>query len=321
MLQERNRTTMKAPKLSSSITILGMVKSTSMLACAFTGIGSNCGHLPTTTTTKRNTRNRHIKISSSPPANVASSTSFTAPWTTMITTTTSLPMSSIGQDETKQEKKAKRQEFNIWKYLPSPPEDQLTLSGDVAALFVYAFLDHTLNDFYGEVVRNGGDGGPVAAIDPILAAEVSASQQIPVWYDTTVDFAGAQGAIIPPPMEYAHYAPAINTAGTAAIVLTFIWLFSGYITGAFLYRNTVECNPSRAMLVTGKTWVLATIITVGIALASDALGDVYDIVHYPSLGGLTKADADFIFGDLSVLAMWRFMISFLLGSGDGDGDE
>eukprot|EP00565_Helicotheca_tamesis_P009615 CAMPEP_0185729688 /NCGR_PEP_ID=MMETSP1171-20130828/6980_1 /TAXON_ID=374046 /ORGANISM="Helicotheca tamensis, Strain CCMP826" /LENGTH=294 /DNA_ID=CAMNT_0028398585 /DNA_START=303 /DNA_END=1187 /DNA_ORIENTATION=- len=284
----------------------------------FTGIGIDSRQI---STRKCTNENRRI-INNSPASTISSTSAFTAPWTSAksltTTTTTSRHMSSIGQDETdSKNKKAKKKKFNIWNYLPSPPEDMLTLGGDVAALFVYAYLDHTLNDFYGSVVRNGGDGGAAAAIDPILASEVEASQHLPVWYDAVAT--GIKS--IPPPTEFAHYAPAINTAGTSAIVLTFIWLFSGYVTGAFLFRNTLECHSSRAILITGKTWLLSTVITVAVALASDAIGGHYDIVHYPSIGGLTKADADFIFGDLSVLTMWRFMISFILGSGEDDNDS
>ena len=198
--------------------------------------------------------------------------------------------------------------------LPPAPEDQLAMSGDIIALFVYAFLDHTLNDMMASALASG-DSATAAAIDPETATTLAMSTAIPVWYDMTQHTVPFNGAPVLPTLGYVPYSPAISTAGTSAVILVSAWLASGYFTGAFLFENTLNCKVSKAVAIVGRTWISATIITVGIALASDAW---CDCVTNPRLGGLTKADADFLFGSLSVLAMWRFVLSSILGSGGSD---
>mmetsp|Transcript_1625 Transcript_1625/g.4734 ORF Transcript_1625/g.4734 Transcript_1625/m.4734 type:complete len:327 (-) Transcript_1625:31-1011(-) len=207
-----------------------------------------------------------------------------------------------------------KEPFDLKKFLPPPPEDQLAMGGDIIALFVYAFLDHFLNDLMASALAST-DPATAAAIDPETATQLAMTTAIPVWYDIS-QHAGTpfNGVSVLPSLGYVPYAPAISTAGTSAVILVSTWLLTGWITGAFLYKNTLECSVSKAVATVGRTWVSATVISVGIALASDAW---YDCVTNPSLGGLTKADADFLFGSLSVLAMWRFVLSSMLGSGGG----
>mmetsp|Transcript_3008 Transcript_3008/g.4400 ORF Transcript_3008/g.4400 Transcript_3008/m.4400 type:complete len:220 (+) Transcript_3008:394-1053(+) len=112
------------------------------------------------------------------------------------------------------------------------------------------------------------------------------------------------------------YAPAISSAGIASIILTACWLLSGYVTEAFMFRHTIECSPTKALEVTGKTWMLTTILMVSLALGSDYVWGNIDSLHNPSHGGLTRADADFIFDTLPVLVSWRYIISWLLGYGN-----
>jgi hypothetical protein len=211
--------------------------------------------------------------------------------------------------------KQNKEPFDMKKFLPPPPEDQLAMGGDIIALFVYAFLDHFLNDLMASALASG-DSATAAAVDPETATQLAMSTAIPVWYDISAH-AGSpfNGVSVLPALGYVPYAPAISTAGTSAVVLASSWLFTGWITGAFLYKNTVECSVSKAIAVAGRTWISATVITVGIALASDAW---CDCVTNPSLGGLTKADADFLFGSLSVLAMWRFVLGSILGNGGSE---
>lgn len=202
-----------------------------------------------------------------------------------------------------------------WKdILPPEPEDQLAMSGDIVALFVYSFLDHFLNEMMATALVSG-DSATAAAIDPETATTLAMSTKLPVWWDVTQHTLPASGAPVLPSLGYVPYSPAISTAGTSAVILVSAWLLSGYFTGAFLYKNTLECSVRKAVATAGRTWISATVITVGIALASDAW---CDCVTNPSLGGLTKADADFLFGSLSVLTMWRFVLGSILGSGGSD---
>jgi len=204
--------------------------------------------------------------------------------------------------------------FDFRDILPPEPEDQLAMSGDIIALFVYAFLDHFLNEMMASALVSG-DSVTAAAIDPETATTLAMSTKVPVWWDVTQHTLPVGGAPVLPALGYVPYAPAISTAGASAVILVSAWLVSGYFTGAFLYKNTLQCSVSKAVATAGRTWISATVITVGIALASDAW---CDCVANPSLGGLTKADADFLFGSLSVLTMWRFVLGSILGSGGND---
>lgn len=208
----------------------------------------------------------------------------------------------------------RRFRFDFKDILPPEPEDQLAMSGDIIALFVYSFLDHFLNEMMASALVSG-DSVTAAAIDPETATTLAMSTKVPVWWDVTQHTLPVSGAPVLPALGYVPYAPAISTAGTSAVILVSAWLVSGYFTGAFLYKNTLQCSVSKAVATAGRTWISATVITVGIALASDAW---CDCVTNPSLGGLTKADSDFLFGSLSVLTMWRFVLCSILGSGGND---
>jgi len=58
---------------------------------------------------------------------------------------------------------------------------------------------------------------------------------------------------------------------------------------------------------------------VALALGSDTLmGWCMDCRKFQSVGGLTRADADYIFDSFSVLLAWRFVFSSMLGFNGGD---
>ena len=81
-------------------------------------------------------------------------------------------------------------------------------------------------------------------------------------------------------------------------------------------KNTLECDAKNAMIVTGKTWIFMAVLMVCISLGSDFLWAQLDVIHPlsdPGRGGLTKADADYIFDSLSVLAFWRWMFNSVMG--------
>jgi hypothetical protein len=151
--------------------------------------------------------------------------------------------------------------------------------------------------------------------DYLTAADSVNAPSLPVWFD---------GAHI---NEFGHwldagsssvaaYAPALANGGLAFVAMSTCWIISGYFSGAFLMKNTLECDAKNAMVVTGKTWTVMAILMVGLALASDAMWGQLDEIHPlsdPARGGLTKADADFIFDSLSVLAFWRWTFNCLLG--------
>ncbi|KAL7468498.1 hypothetical protein ACHAXS_008722 [Conticribra weissflogii] len=198
--------------------------------------------------------------------------------------------------------------------LPPLPEDHLALSGDVVALFVYSYLDHIVNELYR---RAAAVDLPEAVIS--TATSPDAATSLPVWYDLSHVREFPHWLIhtspVPPP-----YAPAIAHPGLAFVAISTCWILSGYFSGAFLHKNTLECAASKAMTVTGKTWVVMALLMVALALGSDALWGLLDGVNplsEPARGGLTKADADFIFDSLTVLAFWRFFFHWLLGDDRG----
>jgi hypothetical protein len=53
---------------------------------------------------------------------------------------------------------------------------------------------------------------------------------------------------------------------------------------------------------------------LGIAYGSDALVGSVDCLH--NSVGITKADADFIFGSLDEVLIWRYILSSFFGSDD-----
>lgn len=58
---------------------------------------------------------------------------------------------------------------------------------------------------------------------------------------------------------------------------------------------------------------------LSIAYASDSWYGCVDCLHQSV--GITKADADYIFDSLSVVLMWRFILSSFLGTGSDTDDE
>lgn len=191
--------------------------------------------------------------------------------------------------------------------LPPMPEDQTALSGDVLAVAVYSYLDHTVHEMCAEAARMDV-GEYLAATDSVNPPS------LPVWFDVT--HINEFGHWLADSSSTASYAPAIANGGLAFVAMSTCWIISGYFSGAFLMKNTLECDGKNAILVTGKTWVVMAILMVGLALGSDALWGQLDTM-YPlsdqARGGLTKADMDYIFDSLSVLAFWRWMFNYLLG--------
>ena len=196
--------------------------------------------------------------------------------------------------------------------LPPAPEDQIALSGDMVALFVYTYLDHTVNEMYADTAAKM-DVADLVAYDPN-----NVGPALPVWFDPAhlqtfgTNWLANTHVQVP-------YAPAIAASGLAFVSMATCWIICGYFSGAFLTRNTLDCDTSKAMAVTFKTWVGMCGLMVGLAWGSDALWGLLD-VHFnalsaPARGGLTKADADFIFDSLTVLAWWRFMFNWLMGYG------
>lgn len=182
--------------------------------------------------------------------------------------------------------------------MPPPPEDQLTMSGDIFALFLYSFLDHSMNDLYVDAMQSSG-------VD-------SSDGHLPVWFDHVHTLLQQDQLLTLLSIPNMNYAPIIQTAGTASVVMTTCWLLGGWLSGAFLYQNTIECHTTRMLWVTLKAWLLTTLFMCGLAYGSD-MWQGCDCLYTPSVGGLTKADGDYIFDSLTILITWRFMVSVMFG--------
>ncbi|CAB9502122.1 FR47-like protein [Seminavis robusta] len=251
--------------------------------------------------------------------------------------------SSSSQESPPQQRKQQQQKANDtwqhqqrqqrnWKqnWLPEPPEDQLTLAGDVASLFLYSFMDHFLNDVYLTSLLKSSDSAAEAA-----KSLDTTSLPLPVWVDSTalgtqtVDhllLTDLQSRVLP------HFStPLLASAGMASVSLASCWLLAGILHQAFHFRNTLDCPTDRAIAVTGQTWITSSIFLIALTcisqhMAGGAAVDIQDVstsvlmtqgrVLTPIeewLSVLTRTDIQYIVDSLGVLLTWRFMISFLLG--------
>jgi len=221
-------------------------------------------------------------------------------------------MSSIPDDNGSNSSNDNADQFNFKITLPPAPEDPIALSGDILALFVYTYLDHAINFLYAEAT---------AKMDVVSDYLVTTNDpqnnapSLPVWFDPSHLQTFGNNWLANNHME-TPYAPAIAASGLAFVSISTSWLVCGYFSGAFLNKNTLECDTPNAMVITLKTWMGTACLMVLLALWSDFLWGQLDEVNALSdqaRGGLTKADADYIFDSLTVLAFWRGMFNWLLG--------
>lgn len=251
---------------------------------------------------------------------------------------TALGMSSLQREKSNEEKSKTRKRVSSFlaTKLPPPPEDQLSMIGDIGCLFLYSFLDHFVNKLYDKWMNSPSNIdflSPSAAIESSSAASLEYSSNLisgslstsslPVWFDpySSAPFGNIPLSSALPLEHHITYAPAIEATGMASVLLCCSWLLSGYFTGAFRFQNTVECTTDRAILVTAKTWIFSSLIMLGIAWFSDSAVGCVNCLHKSV--GITKADADYIFDSLSVLLTWRYILSSFFGydNNQGPGDR
>jgi len=198
---------------------------------------------------------------------------------------------------------------NLRDRLPPFPEDKLVLGGDVASLFMYSFLDHIATSSFSE--------------EETIATLIYTPKSflVPVWSDSSLHNFGSSlirainteqhmahiSSQVVETTQY-HYAPCLDSVGTSAVILATCWLIAGYFNKAFSYENTMLCSPNRALMVTGRTWLCAAVMVGSLALLSDNF-----FCGCNKIGGLSKADIEFIFDSLSVITLWRFSVASILG--------
>jgi hypothetical protein len=239
--------------------------------------------------------------------------------------------------------------------LPAPPEDLFTLTGDVMSLFVYSFSDHFVcHDCASMAVRQASHSGSsqlhAAAIDNGLAG----AGNLPVWLDTTgasfttttvgwADWASPADAILQQQLQdhlVVQYSPILQDTGMAAVFMTAAWLVAGYLHEAFSVRHTLDCPTEQTLIKTAQTWLTACTMLLAVTAGTNYLMTTIPGAVGGGGGGLdyyissmeqgegvvdgfgmllqqlfTRGDLDYILDSLSVLVLWRFMMSSMLGSG------
>lgn len=220
---------------------------------------------------------------------------------------------------------------NDW--LPEPPQDHLTLAGDMASLFLYAFMDHFTSQVYMASLFATSTSAAEAAhrLDPMVQATT------PVWLDAlalgpqSVDhvlFLDLESRFMP------HFTTLLDSAGMASVSLASCWLVAGLFHQAFHYRNTLDCSTHRVIRVTGQTWLTACFLLVLLTSASQHwIMNNMDMMEEDTVVStlvlmtegriispvgdwfrvLSRADCDYIFNSLGVVLWWRFLLSFFLG--------
>jgi hypothetical protein len=210
-----------------------------------------------------------------------------------------------------------------WWKPPPPPEDQLALSGDVLSLFVYSFSDHFVcHDIAEWTVR--WTRWTAASTSELQAAafqnEVAGSGHLPVWLETDYSAASTFQAdtVLQVQLQdhlVVQYSPVLQTAGAAAVIMAACWLAAGYLHSSFCYKNTVDCPTHHTLAITAQTWLTSCALLLGITAAANQVVGIGDFGGEGGITGIfTRGDLDYIFDSLSVLVMWRFLMSWMLGN-------
>jgi hypothetical protein len=215
-------------------------------------------------------------------------------------------------DETKKPKKPKpppvlfnKDDQDHWWKLPPAPEDQFVLIGDLLSLSVYGITDHLVCQSFSHYLVSHTDQHQLFTD---MVADSDATLHAPVWWEAgSPQAANVLQATLESHMV-AHYSPLLEPMGQATTLLAAAWLLAGWFHRAFLFQNTLECPTDQALTVTARTWLTTCVILFGLVGISQALmgGDV---------ASFERGDVDYIVDSLTVLVLWRFMASWLLGGG------
>lgn len=228
-------------------------------------------------------------------------------------------MSDVPQDDDDLQKKKKkamrrrpprltREEENkdYWWKLPPPPEDQFVLIGDLLSLAVYGISDHLVCQIMSHQLV------PTSSreIYTDMVANADAALHAPVWWDAASPQATA---VLQTTLEshlVTQYSPLLEPMGQATTLLAAAWLLAGWFHRAFLFQNTLDCPTEKALEVTARTWLTTCAILLSLVVASQAVMGMEDWAT-----NFQRGDVDYIVDSLTVLIVWRFMASYLMGGG------
>jgi len=204
--------------------------------------------------------------------------------------------------------------------LPPEPEDKFILTGDIASILVYSFMDHVFGSLLSED----------CALQSLVA---SSSTQVPVWSEVSLHNFGSpllrailtqqhdahmDGSFSLEQLSVPHFSPILQSGGISFVVLASCWLLSGYLNRSFLFQNTVGCNPHQAVKITFRTWILAAGMMMTFCLLASGINpcgcETEIAINGFALKGLSLSDAEFIFDSLTVLLIWRFLVASLMSA-------
>jgi hypothetical protein len=194
---------------------------------------------------------------------------------------------------------------------PPPPEDFFVLIGDLLSLTVYGITDHLT----GQIISVHSIPTDQQQLIHDMVATTDVSQvHIPVWWDVTTPQAGSILQSTLQAHVVTQYSPLLEPIGQATTVLVASWLLAGWYHRAFLFQNTLDCSTDHVLTVTGKTWLTSCILLVLFIMGSQAF---CGCDHWATT--FRQGDVNYLVDSLTVLVVWRFMASTMLGNGGGSG--
>ncbi|CAJ1937752.1 unnamed protein product [Cylindrotheca closterium] len=202
-------------------------------------------------------------------------------------------------------------------FMPPPPEDQFIMTGDIAVLFLYSFIGHSVDDYVVNSVFESSQSTEKAiqTLDPL---QEIVHMQTPVWVDysaspTVVDQVITMNA---KDTLLNQWGPLFTSPGVCTIALCSTWLLAGYLHRAFSFQNSIDCDIPRTLQKTMETWITMMIMMLGLTLGSNTLVNQTPVLQ-SMLGGhsldylLTKDDALFLVDTATILISWRFMANVI----------
>mmetsp|Transcript_77802 Transcript_77802/g.225799 ORF Transcript_77802/g.225799 Transcript_77802/m.225799 type:complete len:329 (+) Transcript_77802:114-1100(+) len=235
------------------------------------------------------------------------------PWSTSNKQeSTSLPFSDIPRRD-EQEDAWEEQFQDAWaswfSQLPPSPEDEFILTGDMTVLLLYAWCSHSLPNMMVNSVMNQEGVSIPEAVNTLSNNDWSTQQQIlsqPVWVNAhehpqlleQVWKIQAEDSLMN------HYGPLFSTVGVSSVVLCSCWLLAGWWHRAFCYDNTVECEPSQALVKTLDTWMTTAVLLLALLWMTTQ--------QHQTTTLMTRADMMLIVDSCTVLMLWRFFANFLM---------
>lgn len=232
-------------------------------------------------------------------------------------------MSDVPQDDDQQNKKKKsmrrqhqqkqqlvqqqQQQQHYWWKLPPTPEDQFVLIGDLLSLAVYSISDHVVCQIMSQQMIPAESH----QIYTDMVVDAHAAWQAPVWWEAA---SPQSTAVLQATLEshvVTRYSPLLEPMGQATVLLAAAWLLAGWFHRAFLYQNTLDCSTERVLAVTARTWLSTCAILASLVVATQALSGMEDWAT-----NFCRGDVDYVVDSLTVLTVWRFMASWLLGGGN-----